>query len=352
MDEDSVYTGGNMFLHRGGLIAAWAAAMGARSGQKASSSVTSHLQRHRRDLGLSESQMNHAAAIFEALNEFIGEEITLIENLVSIETDGTPTFTISYPESFETLKEAIEEAIKTEGVEIKESEAEGNTCVFSLKLVPSVRFPASNLILGGETRESVEVIDLQIPDHEPFLENVLESLEAPEEIVACEETLFQFPEGSVAEFIYQTHITGIVKEQERSGMYPTTPCHGKIRWKGDGNVIYGITLPQSRLEETDPLLTALIHEPISVAYIRPPQSAEWFEKEGIVESGSPGATKNRAACYITEDRGEITFGSQEPGYHEFSFNGERLQGDWALHLVPGERGQEWIISRISKSKEE
>ena len=51
-DKDGIYTTGTMYLHAGGLNAAWAAAQGARSGAKASSAVISHLQTHRKALGL------------------------------------------------------------------------------------------------------------------------------------------------------------------------------------------------------------------------------------------------------------------------------------------------------------
>ncbi len=50
--DDGIYTTGTMYLHKGGLNAAWAAAQGARSGQEASSAVKAHLQRHRSALGL------------------------------------------------------------------------------------------------------------------------------------------------------------------------------------------------------------------------------------------------------------------------------------------------------------
>ena len=50
-DENGCYTGGTMYLHEGGLDAAWAAAHGARSGQKASAAVIAHLQVHRKALG-------------------------------------------------------------------------------------------------------------------------------------------------------------------------------------------------------------------------------------------------------------------------------------------------------------
>jgi ATP-dependent protease ClpP protease subunit len=51
-DSNGVYTTGTMYLHEGGLNAAWEAANGARSGQEASQAVKDHLQEHRRALGL------------------------------------------------------------------------------------------------------------------------------------------------------------------------------------------------------------------------------------------------------------------------------------------------------------
>jgi len=53
-DDAGRYTTGTMYLHKGGLNAAWAAAQGARSGQEASSTVKSHLNTHRKALGLVE----------------------------------------------------------------------------------------------------------------------------------------------------------------------------------------------------------------------------------------------------------------------------------------------------------
>jgi hypothetical protein len=49
---DGVYLDGELYLHRGGLAAAWAAAQGARSGERAPAGVIAHLRAHRRDLGL------------------------------------------------------------------------------------------------------------------------------------------------------------------------------------------------------------------------------------------------------------------------------------------------------------
>ena len=46
-DEDGVWVDGELYLHTGGLKAAWAAANGARSGKKAPQHVIDHLQAHR-----------------------------------------------------------------------------------------------------------------------------------------------------------------------------------------------------------------------------------------------------------------------------------------------------------------
>ena len=51
-DDNGIWIDGEMYLHRGGLNAAWAAANGARSGEKASQAVIDHLQRHRKALGM------------------------------------------------------------------------------------------------------------------------------------------------------------------------------------------------------------------------------------------------------------------------------------------------------------
>ncbi len=54
-DADKIWVDGEMFLNREGLNAAWSAANGARSGQKASQPVLDHLQAHRQALGLDKS---------------------------------------------------------------------------------------------------------------------------------------------------------------------------------------------------------------------------------------------------------------------------------------------------------
>ena len=51
-DDNGVWTDGELHVHTGGVNAAWSAAQGGRSGQKASQAVIDHLQHHRRALGL------------------------------------------------------------------------------------------------------------------------------------------------------------------------------------------------------------------------------------------------------------------------------------------------------------
>lgn len=51
LDDDGIFTTGEMYLHEGGLNAAWAAAQGARTGEEASEAVKEHLQKHRTALG-------------------------------------------------------------------------------------------------------------------------------------------------------------------------------------------------------------------------------------------------------------------------------------------------------------
>lgn len=78
-DDNGVLTTGTMYLHKGGLNAAWAAAQGARTGQEASQAVKDHLQTHRKVLGIEDSaakrysiQANAAEAeiwIYEEIGE-------------------------------------------------------------------------------------------------------------------------------------------------------------------------------------------------------------------------------------------------------------------------------------------
>lgn len=51
-DDNGCYTSGTMYLHRGGLGAAWSAANGGRSGKPAEAAVKAHLRAHYAALGI------------------------------------------------------------------------------------------------------------------------------------------------------------------------------------------------------------------------------------------------------------------------------------------------------------
>jgi len=57
LDENGVWKDGELLLHRGGLNAAWAAAMGARTGRRASPQIIAHLREHRRALEQQSSRL-------------------------------------------------------------------------------------------------------------------------------------------------------------------------------------------------------------------------------------------------------------------------------------------------------
>jgi len=56
-------SGGSMYLHKGGLNAAWAAAQGARSGKQASSAVKAHIQTHRKALGMDKKKQSESIQV-------------------------------------------------------------------------------------------------------------------------------------------------------------------------------------------------------------------------------------------------------------------------------------------------
>ena len=63
-DENGIYTDGTMYLHRGGLGAAWAAANGARGGGKAEQAVLSHLDTHRKAIGMGDDNKKKSESGF------------------------------------------------------------------------------------------------------------------------------------------------------------------------------------------------------------------------------------------------------------------------------------------------
>lgn len=101
-------SGDTMYLHRGGLNAAWAAANGARSGQEASAEVKAHLQAHRDALGLKANECcpDKVAAVIQANKNFSGDDAEWLMGLSSSQLDKL----IPKEEKMQTLQEFIESA--------------------------------------------------------------------------------------------------------------------------------------------------------------------------------------------------------------------------------------------------
>lgn len=66
LNDMGVYSSGDLYLHKGGLVAAWAAANGARSGQQASQTVKTHLNSHRDAIGLNKEDIAYLSIIEKA----------------------------------------------------------------------------------------------------------------------------------------------------------------------------------------------------------------------------------------------------------------------------------------------
>ena len=84
-DGDGIWDDGEMFLHEGGLEAAWAAANGARSGKKASPETIAHLRAHRRALGLEKGEKQSLSVPKEALR--LGENFSCAFKLAEKKED-------------------------------------------------------------------------------------------------------------------------------------------------------------------------------------------------------------------------------------------------------------------------
>lgn len=56
-NADGVYTDGTLYLHKGGLNAAWSAAHGGRSGKPAEPAVIAHLRKHFADIGITKAEL-------------------------------------------------------------------------------------------------------------------------------------------------------------------------------------------------------------------------------------------------------------------------------------------------------
>lgn len=60
-DDQGIWANGTLYLHHGGLVAAWSAAHGGRSGQKAESAVIAHLRAHFSALGIKVAELQALA---------------------------------------------------------------------------------------------------------------------------------------------------------------------------------------------------------------------------------------------------------------------------------------------------
>lgn len=91
-DGDGIWDEGEMYLHKGGLDAAWAAANGARSGKKASPEVIAHLRAHRRALGLEKGEKQSLSVPKDALRlgETLSCSFALSEKSEDDDTPGVP----------------------------------------------------------------------------------------------------------------------------------------------------------------------------------------------------------------------------------------------------------------------
>lgn len=87
-DENGIWTNGTLYLHRGGLNAAWAAANGARSGEEASADVKAHLNAHRAALGLEASQPNEALLVLEGASPKIRARSRVPRVVITAYTGG------------------------------------------------------------------------------------------------------------------------------------------------------------------------------------------------------------------------------------------------------------------------
>lgn len=118
-EDTGRFTSGTMFLHKGGLNAAWAAAMGARTGKKADSFIISHIRKHRDALGL-ESSENVVDVLKLAANKTEKNNILKANNKINTMETVAKFFNLS--------PEATEEAIMAEVQKLqnKAEKAEGD----------------------------------------------------------------------------------------------------------------------------------------------------------------------------------------------------------------------------------
>lgn len=92
IDDGGVYASGDMYLHQGGLIAAWAASQGARTGDKADAAIVAHLQAHRDALGMDKGGKSVAPKVEKAVdtegNPSVGDIKERLEDKMNAPANG------------------------------------------------------------------------------------------------------------------------------------------------------------------------------------------------------------------------------------------------------------------------
>lgn len=145
--NDGVYTSGDMYLHKGGLIAAWAAAQGARSGKKASPSVIAHLQKHRKAIGITSKTLDSLVEKYMENFDVVEELSKTLQEMIQSNNIDNQIYDLLW-----TFKSAIHR-ITTDG-----------------QLTPAEK-KDKIINLSGEYASQIEELSIQLAD----LVNIIES---------------------------------------------------------------------------------------------------------------------------------------------------------------------------------
>jgi hypothetical protein len=188
-------SGGTMYLHRGGLAAAWAAAQGARSGKQASSAIKAHLQRHRKAIGMGDEKKQ-------------SQSMPVDINALHIMDQGTPEFELS--ESSDGVRKF--RMVGYSGKVIRGHWWWGNLAIdlsggtFSKPKFPILRDHLSNMELGFSKKPKIsneeglvftekEVTFLENEDVDKFVENSKKGFPYQASIAALPTVIERVEEG-------------------------------------------------------------------------------------------------------------------------------------------------------------
>jgi len=160
--EDGVFTTGKLYLHRGGLDAAWLTAMSARDGVRAPVEVVNHLQAHRKALGLEE---RHGYVQYTAS----GIEVYMVKDFEQV-TEEEDVFIKSDKKLGETaLKKSIEEAVQSGKVPVTVKLGEALDVEIDIVVVNETEEAITEAKVIGATVTVPKVSDLEAltPKKEP-----------------------------------------------------------------------------------------------------------------------------------------------------------------------------------------